>query len=64
MAWSLMLIVMAILFAVGFVWPALWLVAIGVFIVWLISILVWGASRRPGGPASTIEGERPRHRIE
>ncbi len=61
MAWSLMLIVMAILFAVGFVWPALWLVAI---VAWLISILVWGASRRPGGPASIVEGERPRARIE
>ena len=65
MVWSIMLIVIAVLFAVGFLWPALWFVAIGVFIAWLISMLIWGASRGRGDePASTIESQRPRHRVE
>ena len=65
MVWSVMLIVIAVLFAVGFLWPAMWFVAIGVFFLWLISMLVWGATRRGGSePGSTIESERPRHRVE
>lgn len=65
MVWSIMLIVIAVLFAVGFLRPALWFVAIGVFIVWLISMLAWGVSRGRGDePASTIESQRPRHRVE
>ena len=56
MVWSVMLIVIAVLFAVGFLWPALWFVAIGVFIAWLASMLVWGASRG--------DSQRPRHRVE
>ena len=65
MVWTVMLIVIAVLFAIGFLWPALWFVAIGVFIVWLASMLVWGASQRGGvEPPGTIEGRRPRHRVE
>jgi hypothetical protein len=62
MVWSVMLIVIAVLFAVGFLWPALWFVAIGVFIVWLASMVIWGANRRGG--STTIDSERPRHRVE
>ncbi len=62
MAWSILLIIVAVLFAVGFLWPALWFAAAAVFIVWAISMVFWGASGRRG--RRTVEGERPRHRVE
>ena len=65
MVWSILLLVVAVLFAVGFLWPPMWFVAIGVFIVWLASMLIWGASRRRGSePGSTLDDQRPRHRVE
>jgi hypothetical protein len=63
MAWSIMLIVVAVLFAAGFIWPGLWFFALAVFVLWLVGMVVWGVSGRRGS-RTTVEGERPRHRVE
>ena len=60
---SMILIVDLALFAVGFLWPVLWFPAIGLMLIWLVSLFFWNAGRRHGeGP--TQEDLRPRHRVE
>ena len=66
MAWSILLLLVALLFAVGFIWPGLWFVAGAVFLFWVIAMIVWGLGNRrgAGSGSTTVEGERPRHRVE
>lgn len=66
MVWTLMLIAIAILFAAGFLWPGLWFFAIGVFVVWLAGMVIWGVYGRDGGDdgGMALESQRPRHRVE
>jgi hypothetical protein len=65
MAWSILLILVAVLFAVGFIWPGIWFFAAGVFVIWVIAMIVGGGrGRGRDGRRSSVEGERPRHRVE
>lgn len=66
MAWSILLILVALLFAVGFIWPGLWFAAGAVFVFWAVAMVFWGVGSRRGSGAgrTTVEGERPRHRVE
>jgi len=65
MAWSILLLLVAALFAAGFIWPGIWFFAAGVFVFWLLAMVVWGG-RGPDGRRrrTTLEEQRPRHRVE
>ncbi len=58
MAWSIVLVLVLVLFGIGFLWPPAWWVATGLFVVWAGYFLVRAILSKPA-EGDRADPERP-----